>query len=435
VVTPGKHNINNSLSGAGSRPNPSEHQATDTQLRNFTISQPSIAEDDKDHETLASTQSRVSSQPSSQISPPQTIPQPVSAQAAMRQESNLPPADSFFTRGIATVRTLGTSIGSSLCYSLTGVCNQAARGATTDVALYPNPFLYSGLRSAVATVVSYLKDQKTLREDGLKTSFQKMGPEGRTMCVLMGLNNVLWVPTFMLTDLASAIVIACSQPFVHAIYERVTTGRSHSRIETASLALSAAALVSVAVSAVTASSAYPYAIWGNLCGVAAVLCFCAYMIINNNVVQRTAQKAGPDAESQQSAKKAAQEQLRAVPFFSQLTSTAMGFGLFLPLHSGALLSGGLGLSVANTLTMAVLHGMFTAAALHLRTAATQTNKPLLVSLISNFQVGLTPALGFLLLGSTIPQFAIVAGALSFASSFIAFAGEYLKQKPQRASAY
>jgi drug/metabolite transporter (DMT)-like permease len=329
---------------------------------------------------------------------------------------------------VATAKALGTSLGSTLCYSITSVCGQASRGAAVDIAQYPNPLLYSGLRSLVASVASYVKDRKTLHEVGIKESFTAMGREGRTMTLLMGLNNVLWVPAFMLTDLASALVIGCAQPFVHAIYDRVRTGKPHSGVELASLSLTGAALGSIALNTASAPSSYPYALWGNVAAAAATLCFCAYMIINNKVIEKAAHSAGTDPEAQAEAKKAASARLRTVPFFAQVSSTVLGLGLFIPFHSGPLLSGGLGLNPWNTLAMATIHGSITAAALYLRTAATQTNKPMVVSLISNLQVGLTPTLGYLLLGSTIPQFAIVGGILSFGASMVTIGGEYMRQK-------
>jgi hypothetical protein len=33
----------------------------------------------------------------------------------------------------------------------------------------------------------------------------------------MAINNLLWIPAFMLTDLASALVITGAQPFMHSI--------------------------------------------------------------------------------------------------------------------------------------------------------------------------------------------------------------------------
>lgn len=331
------------------------------------------------------------------------------------------------SRGLATVKALGTSLGSTLCYSVTSVCGQASRGTATDLAQYPNPLLYSGLRSLVASVASYVKDRKTLHEVGIKESFNALGRDGKTMALLMGLNNVLWVPAFMLTDLASALVIGCAQPFVHAIYDRVRTGKTHSRAELASLSLTGAALGSIALNTANASSSYPHTLWGNLAAGAAMLCFCAYMIINNRAVECAVQHAGPDPQAQADAKRAASARLQTVPFFAQVSSTVMGLGLFIPFHSGTFLSGGLGLNPWNTLAIAAIHGAITAAALYLRTAATQTNKPLVVSLISNLQVGLTPTLGYLVLGSTIPQFAIIGGILSFGASMVTVAGEYVRQ--------
>jgi drug/metabolite transporter (DMT)-like permease len=248
------------------------------------------------------------------------------------------------------------------------------------------------------------------------------------MCLLMGANNVLWVPAFMLTDLASALVIGCSQPFVHALYDRVTTGKRHSPMEVVSLSLTAASLGSIAFNTVTTSATYPHALWGNLAAAGAMLCFCAYAIINNRTIERAKSGAGADPVAQEQAKRTAQERMRMVPFFSQVTSSLMGFSLFIPLHAGPFLSGGLGLNAANTLTMAFLQGSFAAGALYLRTLATQSTKPLVVSLISNAQVGLTPLLGYLILGSTIPQYAIVGGLLSFAASMVTVGGEYQQRK-------
>lgn len=89
-----------------------------------------------------------------------------------------------------------------------------------------------------------------------------------------------------------------------------------------------------------------------------------------------------------------------MPFFSQLSASLIGFGLFVPFHSGPLLSGGLGIAAATTLTMAGLQGLAAAGGLYLRTRATQTTSPLVVSLIANIQVGLTPVLGYLIFKST-----------------------------------
>lgn len=75
------------------------------------------------------------------------------------------------------------------------------------------------------------------------------------------------------------------------------------------------------------------------------------------------------------AQREAQERLTPVPFFSQLSASLIGFGLFVPFHSGPLLSGGFGIGAATTLTMACLQGLAAAGGLHLRTRATQTTSP------------------------------------------------------------
>jgi hypothetical protein len=428
VISSGPHNIGNGHNNAHS-----EAPSPVNQLPSLQLGELVIPAHHTSNERLDQNDQLTGSQRSSQsevLSSPRNTTLGPAVDHAIGHHPSQTSSSNALSRGIATLKALGSSIGSALCYSFTGICNQAARGETTNPALYPNPFLYCTLRSSVATLVSYFKDRKTLHTEGLATSLHSMGREGRAMCMLMALNNVLWVPAFMLTDLASAIVIACSQPFVHAVYDRIKTGKLNSRLEMASLGLSAAALSSVAMNSLTTSIDYPHAAWGNLSGFTAMLCFSAYMIINNHTVQRAGLQAGLDIPVQQTAKLAAQEKLKTVPFFSQAASALMGLGIFIPLHSGPLLSGGFGLNATNTIFIASLHGIFTASALYLRTLATQNNKPLVVSLVSNFQVGLTPTLGYLILGSSVPKLAIIAGALSFCSSLVAVAGEYQKQKPQ-----
>ncbi len=348
-----------------------------------------------------------------------------------RESTRLPtPKDdsSTISRAASTMRALATSFGSTVCYSFTGVFNQAARGGVADISLYPNPLLYCGLRSGVAAIATYLKDKQIIQKAGFAKSWQTVGPEGRTMCLLMGLNNALWVPAFMLTDLASAIVISCAQPFVHALYERIKMGKSLSLSQVASLTLTGAALTSITLSASNSPHHYPHALWGNLAAAAATACYSIFGIMNNNAIER-AKRSAHGTEAQLSAQREAQERLAPVPFFSQLSASLIGFGLFVPFHSGPLLSGGLGIAAATTLTMACLQGLAAAGGLHLRARATQTTSPLVVSLIANIQVGLTPVLGYLIFKSTVPDFAILGGFFSCAASMVTIAEQYKKQKP------
>jgi len=369
---------------------------------------------------------------------------------------NLPAEPTQPTLVPGAIRKLGTAIGSTVCFSFTGVFNQAARGDTTDIALYPNPFLYCTLRSTVASVATYLKDRASFQKTGLLRSFQEIGPHGQLMCGLMAINNLLWIPAFMLTDLASALVITGAQPFMHSIYESVRSGKPPSAIKLTGLGFTGAALGTVLLNQSTASTDYPYAVWGNLAVLAASLCFAGYMTINNRLVESARSRAVSSAEVERAkmissaperqhaeqehetlrarAQDAAQARLRAVPFFSQVASACVGLAFFIPQVSLGGFSNGLGLNPLNTVVMGTLHGLCTAAGLYLRTRATQTNQPSTVSLIAGVQIGLTPLFGYLLFGSSVPQFAMLAGALAFCSSLTSVAEVHLAERKRQSSA-
>ena len=353
----------------------------------------------------------------------------------------------------SALKKLSTALGSTACFSLTGVFNQAARGNTTDISKFPDPFLYCFIRSTVASVASYLKDRTSLQKTGLVRAFKEIGPEGRLLCGLMAANNLLWIPAFMLTDLASAVVIGGAQPFVHSIYESVRARKLPSPLKVTGLTFTACALGTIFVNQSTAAAHYPHAVWGNIAAFAASMCFVAYNTLNNHFVEsaknravsaadvEAAHKIPSHAERKQreeehevkrlEAQSLAQAQLRAVPFFSQVSSALVGLALFIPLAARGITTGGLGLAPMNTLVMGSLHGVCTAAGLYLRTHATQVNKPSIVSLIGGIQVGLTPLFGYLLFGSPVPDFAIVAGALAFCSTMTSVAEVHQTEKKKQ----
>ena len=344
---------------------------------------------------------------------------------------------------LGAIKKLSSAFSSTFCFCLTGVFNQAARGNTTDVSQFPDPFLYCLVRSTVASVASFFKERTYLQKTGIIGAFKEIGPHGRLMSGLMAANNLLWVPAFMLTDLASASVISGAQPFIHSIYESIRARKLPSPLKVTGLAFMACALSTVVLNQSNGTAHYPHAMWGNLAGFAASMCFLSYMTLNNHFVESAKNKAVSPAdieaarnipspaerkqreeehESMRSqAQSAVQAQLRTVPLFSQVASAFVGLSLFIPLAATGISSGGLGLDPTNTLLMASLHGIFTAAGLYLRTHATQVNKPSIVSLVSGIQVGVTPLLGYLLFGSPVPQFAMIAGALAFCSTLTSVA--------------
>jgi drug/metabolite transporter (DMT)-like permease len=376
------------------------------------------------------------------LTPPQA---PSQASLSHSSEQQAPQAATF----AGSINKLSTAFGSTIFYSLTGVFNQAARGNTTDPAQYPDPFLYCVLRSAVAGVVTYIKDRSFFKEKGLLRSFDNIGSSGRVMCGLMAAHNLLWIPAFMLTDLASALVIGGLQPFIHSIYESWRTQKLPSALKLTGLGFTATALSTIALNQSTSSVQYPHAVWGNLAAVGASLCFVTYMAINNRVVEsarnravssehlcETAVTLSREEKAQQlqskitAAQAAAQAKLRAVPFFSQVASVVAGLALFVSQTSSGVFSGDFGISPINTAIMGTLHGFCTAGGLYLRTLATQTNKPSVVSLIAGVQVGLAPVFGYLLFGNTIPEFAMIAGTLALCSSLTGVAEVHYTQKPQ-----
>jgi drug/metabolite transporter (DMT)-like permease len=263
------------------------------------------------------------------------------------------------------------------------------------------------------------------------------------MCGLMAVNNLMWVAAYLLTDLASALVIAGAQPFVHSLYESVRTRTPPSTLRCAGLGFTAAALGTILWNQSTASAQYPYAEWGNLAAFAASMCFVTYMTINNRIVESAKERAvspqdvaalqtlGSDAEKIQrerafesmraEAQQVAQARLQAVPFFSQVASVAAGAACFIPGVALGLFSGGFGLNPLNTVIMGTLHGVCAAGGLYLRTLATQTNSPSLVSLVSGAGIGLSPLFGYVLFGITVPQFALVAGGFAFCASLASVA--------------
>ena len=355
---------------------------------------------------------------------------------------------------INSISSLGTAIGSTACYSLTGVFNQAAKGNATELAQYPNPFIYGVLRSSVASIATYIKDRSYFKQNGLVKTCKEMGRDGYLMCGAMAANNLLWIPAFLLTDLASACVIAGAQPFAHSIYESIKARKAPSALKLTALSFTGAALASVVANQSIGAGDYPYATWGNLAAIAASCCFVAYNTINNRSIAKAKDRAvSPQmledinkiestthreeallrANSlRNEAEGVAKARLKPVPFFSQAASAATcGIALSVPMLWGGIFSGGMGLNPLNTILMGTLHGGCTAAGLYLRTLATQTTKPSVVSLISGVQVGLTPLFGYLLFGSSVPSFAIMAGSLALCSSLISVAEVHLDGQRKR----
>jgi drug/metabolite transporter (DMT)-like permease len=368
--------------------------------------------------------------------------------------ANLPDY-SLVKTALGTIRKLGTAIGSTVCFSLTGVFNQAARGETTDISKYPDPFLYCVLRSSVASVVTYLKDRESFEKTGFRQALREIGPYGHLMCGLMAVNNLLWVGAYLLTDLASALVIAGAQPFIHSLYESVSNRKLPSLLKCAGLGFTAAALGTIVQNQSSASTDYPYAQWGNLAAFAASMCFVTYMTINNWIVESARERAVSTTDKdalqkltshvdaiqreqalesiRSEAQRSAQERLRAVPFFSQVASIGAGLLFFIPQAALGGFSGGFGLNPVNTLIMGTLHGICTAGGLYLRTLATQTNNPSLVSLVSGAGIGLSPLFGYLLFGITVPPFAVVAGGLALCASLTSVAEVHQTEKQRQSS--
>lgn len=301
------------------------------------------------------------------------------------------------------------SILSTFCYSTTGVMAQGASVGVPDPSLMPNPFGYSMIRSFFAGVVTFRTAKKGLPQ---------LGKRELAMAGLVGLNNTLWIPAFMYTDLASSMVIAFSSPLMHAAYEGATKRKLPSAITTLSLGVTTAALYTIYQGGQNAGT---LPLLGNAAALGATLCLAAYRVMVGNSAQKA--KDSNDATVQQATK----EKLDALSFVSNVMSFGIG-AVTLPF-----VSGGLGVKPLRTLVLGAMHGIFGGAAIHYNTRANQQLNQVTTSLIGSFQVGLTPALGCLLWGSTIPNYALHAGLLTFAASGLAIADTWRRARIQKHS--
>lgn len=308
--------------------------------------------------------------------------------------------ESFLTTTRCTLKECKDSILATLYYSTTGVLAQGASGGVSDLSLMPNPFAYSMARSFFAGLTTFRRAKKGLLQLGKK----ELG-----MATLVGCSNTLWMPAFMFTDLASSMVIAYSAPLMHAMYEGITKKKIPSLITTLSLAATATALYTIYQGGQHAGK---LPMLGNACALAATLCLATYRVL----VGKAAQKARESNDA--GFQRATGEKLDALAFVANTMSFGIGAAI-LPFTSG-----GLGLNPVKTLAFGALQGFFGGAAIHHNTRANQQLSQVTTSLIGSFEVGLMPALGYLLWGSAIPEYALLAGALTFAASGLAIVDKW-----------
>lgn len=235
------------------------------------------------------------------------------------------------------------------------------------------------------------------------------------MATLVGVSSTLWIPAFMFTDLASSMVIAFSAPLMHAAYEGLTKRKLPSPITTLSLGATTAALYTIYQGGQHAGE---LAMLGNAAALAATLCLATYRILVGKAAQEARESNDPAVQQ------ATKEKLDAMSFVSNAISFGIGAAT-VPLASG-----GLGLKPLRTLALGALHGIFGGAAIHHNTRANQQLSQVTTSLIGSLQVGLTPALGYLLWGKTVPDYALVGGLLTFAASGLAILDRWRHERKQ-----
>lgn len=233
------------------------------------------------------------------------------------------------------------------------------------------------------------------------------------MAALVGINNTLWIPAFMYTDLASSMVIAFSAPLIYAAYAGVTKREVPSPIIATSLALTTASLF-VIFNGGTQCGTLP--MLGNACAFIATLSSAAYRIMVGDAASKARESQDPEVE------RSTKEKLDSLSFVSNAMSFGMGV-LMLPFASG-----GLGANPLRTVALGALHGLFGGGAIHFITRANQQLSQVTTTLIGSFQVGLTPALGYLFWGSTVPAYAFSAGALTFAASGLAVIDTWMRER-------
>jgi hypothetical protein len=257
----------------------------------------------------------------------------------------------------------------------------------------------------------FLASQHLILADGILAHLDRSGELG--MAALVGINNTLWIPAFMYTDLASSMVIAFSAPLIHAAYAGVTKGEVPSPIIATSLALTTASLFVIFNGG---SQVGTLPMLGNACAFIATLCSAAYRIMVGDAAKKARESHDPEVERITKAK------LDSLSFVSNAMSFGMGVAM-LPFASG-----GLGVDPLRTVALGALHGLFGGGAIHFITRANQQLSQVTTTLIGSFQVGLTPALGYLFWGSTVPAYAFSAGALTFAASGLAVIDTWIRER-------
>lgn len=329
-------------------------------------------------------------------------------QATVRQtqhpDSKESEHESFLATTRRTVKACKDSILSTFFYSTTGVLAQGASIGVPHPSLMPNPFAYGMIRSFFAGLTTFSRARNGL---------SKLGKEELGMAALVGTSNTLWIPAFMFTDLASATVIAFSSPLMHAAYEGLTKKKIPSLITTISLGATATALYTIYQGGQHAGK---LPMLGNACALAATLCLATYRVLVGKAAQKARESSDPTVQQ------ATKEKLDAVSFVSNVVSFGMGAAA-LPITSG-----GLGINSIKTLALGAVHGVFGGAAIHYNTRANQQLSQVTTSLIGSVQVGVTPALGYLLWGSAIPEYALFAGVLTFAASGLAIVDKWRQER-------